>query len=120
MPPAIKPAGAHLRPTFGRIVLSWASANAGTIKKRPRSFFIVLATTFQEKKPDQPGCKLKHIEATGKQKDCLNNPSITIPAQCLQVNRFPISYFNSIFDAFADGWMRMNAVQYLMIGCFKF
>src|SRR6058998_1428841 len=38
----------------------------------------------------------------------------------LQMYRFVVSHFDGIFDTFADGWVRMDTVQYLVEGCFQF
>src|SRR6218665_47987 len=33
--------------------------------------------------------------------------------------RLTVSHFNRVFHAFADGWVRMNAIEYFMVSSFQ-
>ena len=41
-----------------------------------------------------------------------------LEARRLQMNRFSVSHFDGVFYALADGGMRMDRIQYLVVGRF--
>ena len=43
----------------------------------------------------------------------------SLSGESLQMNRLAIGHLDSIFNAFANGWVRMNSIQHFMISGFQ-